>query len=238
MTLNSTLASSMPSGDATAIAAAFNVKDDVQQVPLVSVFMIGYILGPFLFGPLSEVYGRRLVLLTALSLFMVFTLGVALAPTWYGFLIFRFLVGTNASAALTISPGIFADLLPNPVTRGQAIALFTATTNLGPAMAPTISGFLSTVSWRWPFWAELIFAGVTLGPGFFLFPETFAPVLPAKRAAKLQRGTVQDVTSLHQNKRSWQHVATIVLMRPVKMMVSEPIVLLASLYMAFIYGLL
>lgn len=55
--------------------------------------------------------------------YTVFTLACAVAPTWAGLLIFRFLAGAFASAPITVVGGIFADIYDDPVRRGQAIAL-------------------------------------------------------------------------------------------------------------------
>ena len=48
-------------------------------------------------------------------------------------------------------------------TRGKALALFTLAPFAGPSLGPTVSGFMavSGVSWRWVFWVQTIFAGVS-----------------------------------------------------------------------------
>ncbi|OQE21686.1 hypothetical protein PENSTE_c011G01604 [Penicillium steckii] len=56
------------------------------------------------------------------------------------------------------------------------MALSMVVTAAGPQFAPTISGFIANVSWRWIFWVSLILAVVTLVPVVFL-PETYEPVL-------------------------------------------------------------
>lgn len=71
-------------------------------------------------GPLSENYGRRKLILTTFALFLVWTLGCALAPNWPAFLIFRFLTGAAASSPIVIVPGQLADLYNNSVARGRA----------------------------------------------------------------------------------------------------------------------
>ncbi|TGO83539.1 hypothetical protein BPOR_0630g00080 [Botrytis porri] len=103
------------------------------------------------------------------------TSSCALTPTWDGLLAFRILAGINASSPISVSGGIYADIYKDPVTRGRAMAVFTAGT----------CGFISPVlGWRWTFWIGLIVAGVSCAPLVFL-PETYGPILLLKRAQRL-----------------------------------------------------
>lgn len=88
-----------------------------------SVYLIGYVFGPLLFGPMSEIYGRKRVLLGTLTAYLLFTVGCALAPNWEALLIFRLLVGIFASAPLSVVGGLYADVFKDPVQRGRAIAV-------------------------------------------------------------------------------------------------------------------
>ncbi len=145
-------------------------------------------LGPVLFGPLSESYGWKVIIVSTFTLFTLFTLACAVAPSWPALLVFRALVGVNASSAISVTGGVYADIYADPVTRGQAMALFMASTIFGPLMRPVISGFLAPVGWRWEFWAGLIIAGVSCVP-IVVVPETYAPVIPARRARRLRDET-------------------------------------------------
>jgi MFS family permease len=120
---NSTLGSSLPSGASHYLSKEFNVSSAEQLALPNSVYLIGYVFGPPLFSPLSEMHGRRIVMLSTFFGFTVFTLACALAPTWTTLLTFRFLSGAFASAPITVVGGIFADIYDDPVRRGQAIAL-------------------------------------------------------------------------------------------------------------------
>jgi len=150
--VNSTLASSMPSGASEEIAKHFGVTSDLQLVLPISTFLIGYIVGPILCGPLSENYGRKIVFLIAFLLYTIFTMATALAPNWPAFLIFRFICGVFASAPIAVVGGLYADIFEDPRKRGVAMACFMAATTFGPVLGPLISGFTAPVSWRWPFW--------------------------------------------------------------------------------------
>ena len=57
--INSTLASSLPSGGIDEIANDFGITNQLQLVLPISIFLIGYVLGPIVCGPLSENFGRK-----------------------------------------------------------------------------------------------------------------------------------------------------------------------------------
>ena len=122
--LNSTLGSSLPAGAIGFISKDFHVTNEEQLILPISLFLVGYVLGPIFFGPLSETYGRRLVTILSFFVFTVFTMACALAPSWSTLLIFRLIAGINASSAISVTGGLFADVFDDPLTRGRAMAVF------------------------------------------------------------------------------------------------------------------
>lgn len=119
--INSTLGSSLPSGAINYIATDFHVINELQLVLPISLFLVGYVLGPVFFGPLSETFGRRVIMLSSFIVFTCFTMACALAPNWPALLIFRLLCGINASSAIAVVGGLYADVFGDPVTRGRAM---------------------------------------------------------------------------------------------------------------------
>ena len=65
-------------------------------------------------------------MLSSFVVFTLFTMACALAPTWPAFLVFRLICGINASSAIAIVGGLYADVFGNPVVRGRAMATFMA----------------------------------------------------------------------------------------------------------------
>jgi len=122
-----------------------------------SLFLVGYVAGPVLWGPGSELVGRRpifvrqtafgnahiliLVQCATMALYSILILGQALAHNIETLLITRFLSGFFACAPLTNSGGTIADIW-DPVTRGLASSIFTTMVFLGPVLGPIISGFI------------------------------------------------------------------------------------------------
>jgi MFS family permease len=77
-----------------------------------SQHLISFLLskGPIVWAPLSEEYGRRLIVIGTFPLFAVFTMACALAPSWPAFLAFRLLAGMLGSSIVALGPGIISDI--------------------------------------------------------------------------------------------------------------------------------
>ena len=80
----------------------FHFSEEIATLTI-SMFVVGYCVGPLLWGPLSEVYGRKKPIVAAFLLYTGFQVGCALSPNTGAILVFRFLGGTCAAASLVIS---------------------------------------------------------------------------------------------------------------------------------------
>lgn len=220
--------------------AEFSVSQEVVTLG-VSLFVLGFALGPLLWAPFSELYGRQLVFVGTYTAFMAFNAGAAGAPTIYGLLILRFFAAAFGSSPLTNAGGVIADLF-TANERGLAMSIFSAAPFMGPVLGPIIGGFLGmTEGWRWVNGLMAIWAGVILVITACIVPETYAPVLLRKRAEKLSKlsGKVyRSRTDIDQGKVSLGEAFATGLKRPWILLFCEPIVLLLSLYHAIIYGIL
>jgi MFS family permease len=94
-----------------------------------------------LYGPLSELYGRKTPLFLGYSLFVIFQIPVAVAVNVETIMLFRFLGGVAASGPLSVAGGYFADFF-DPVKRGLALAILSGTTLVGTLTGPFIGGFV------------------------------------------------------------------------------------------------
>ncbi|KAJ5179265.1 hypothetical protein N7492_002475 [Penicillium capsulatum] len=236
--MNSTIGSSICSNAIPEIAAEFHITNQEALVLPISIFLIGYILGPLLWGPSSEYFGRRRPLLIAYCGFMIFTLACAVADSYASLLVFRLLNGMMASAPIATVGGLFADVHDDPTRRGRLMAYYMACTTFGPIIGPWVSGFVATVSWRWCFWIGLICSGATFPLAVFM-PETYAPVILKRRARKLRKDTGNSsITSpLELDSRDLKQMALITISRPFRMIFHESIVSLTSLYLALAYAI-
>lgn len=108
-------------------------------------------------------------------------------------------------------------------------------TGFGPMLGPIVSGFTSpALGWRWSFWVALIFAGVT---HIFVvwFPETYGKTIAAKYTP--ENLMISQPTSINKQHRSWRRIISDVLLRPLHLLVTEPIVTACSMYLALCYSI-
>ena len=108
----------------------------------------------------------------------------------------------------------------------------------GPVLAPSISGFVSVVSWRWTFWVGLIVAGASLVFLAFL-PETYGPIILKKRAKRIRKEShnANVFAAIELEKKGARQMLTVTLMRPLNMIIHEAIVLFTCLYLSMAYAI-
>ena len=122
--VNSTMGSSLPSNAIPIISSYFHITNSSAEILPISMYLVGYILGPLLWGPLSETYGRKVIMTSTFVFFTIFTMACAVAPNWGSLLFFRLATGINASSPIAVIGGVYADMYDNPVTRGRAMSVF------------------------------------------------------------------------------------------------------------------
>ncbi|KAL8283571.1 hypothetical protein RQP46_005674 [Phenoliferia psychrophenolica] len=178
LVLNATFASSAPANLEPDFIEHFHVSEEV-GVLTISMYM----LGPLLWGPLSEQYGRRIIFLVAFFPYMCFQIGCALWDMW------------DANHL------------------GDAMAIFSLMPILGPAIAPI----------------------------FFLIPETYLPYILKMEAKRLRKETGDDRWHSAMDKREKETIPDILrrtILKPIIMLVQEPMLFIMSLYMSFVYGVI
>jgi multidrug resistance protein len=115
----------------------------------VSVYVLGYAIGPLFFSPLSEMYGRQIILNIATVQFVVWQVGCALAPNISSLIAFRLFAGMGGSACLTLGGGAISDMFKKE-HRGSAMSIFTFGPLFGPVLGPICGGFIAQqAGWRW-----------------------------------------------------------------------------------------
>lgn len=233
------LASSVVTADLKGVEETFGVSEEVALLTI-TVFVVGFGVGPVMFAPLSEIYGRQIIYGSTLLLAVVFIIPEAVAKNIATLIVCRAIDGIAFSAPMTLVGGTLADLWRNE-ERGVPMAAFSAAPFIGPAIGPLIGGYLSDAAgWRWLYWIQLIFAFVVWVLITFTVPETYAPTILARRAKKLRKETGSDehVTEQDLDMRPFSERLTIFLIRPLQLLFGELIVFLISAYMSVLYGLL
>jgi multidrug resistance protein len=205
-----------------------------------SIMVLGFAVGPLLWSPLSEIIGRRPVYIISLSLYVIFNIPCALAPNIGALLVCRFLCGVFASSGLSLAGGTIADIW-NVEERGMAIAYFAAAPYCGPVVGPIVCGWINVGSHRLDlfFWVNMAFAGV-ITIIVASIPETYAPVILKRRAAKLRKetGNTNIITEQEKTKLTFREIVRTSLIRPITMILTEPVLDLMCLYIVLIYAML
>jgi predicted MFS family arabinose efflux permease len=131
-TLAVTFASSAYSGGVQEVINVFDVSLTVAILG-VSLYVLGFAIGPLLWAPVSEMFGRQHVLFVTLGCTTVFLAGSAGSQNIETLLILRFFAGSFGSAPLTNAAGVIADIF-TAGERGLATSIFALAPFLGPAL--------------------------------------------------------------------------------------------------------
>ena len=239
-TLVSAFASSSYSAATVAVAKHFHVSTEVGLLGL-CFFVLGFATGPTLWAPLSELYGRRLPLIVSMFGFFIFQIAVAVGKDLQTVLISRFWGGFFGACPLAVVAAVFSDMFDNR-SRGLAITVFSITVFTGPLLAPFIGGFIvgSRLGWRWVEYLTAIMGFVAFALDLCFLEETYPPVILVTKAAELRRRTKN--WGIHAKQEEievdFRELVAKNFSRPLRLLFTEPIVLLISIYMSFIYGLL
>lgn len=240
VTLAVALVSSAFSGGMGQIVVHFGVAEEVVILG-VSLFVLGFAIGPLIWAPLSEIFGRRHIFTISFAFLTAFNAGAAGATNIQTLIILRFLAGCFGSSPFGNAGGTIADMFPAS-QRGIAISFFAAAPFLGPTIGPIIGGFLATgAGWRWVEGFLAAFSGALWLCIIFLLPETYAPVLLRRRAARLSELTgdvYRSKLDIERGPVPLGRTLKTALSRPWVLLFREPIVFLLSVYMSIIYGTL
>ncbi|EHK41227.1 hypothetical protein TRIATDRAFT_130396 [Trichoderma atroviride IMI 206040] len=231
--------SSVITADLIGVSKTFDVSLEVSFLTI-TVFVIGFGVGPMAFAPLSEIFGRQVIYASTLLIAVIFTIPCAVSKNIGTLIVCRAIDGIAFSAPMTLVGGTLADLWRNE-ERGVPMAAFSAAPFIGPAIGPLVGGFLSDAAgWRWLYWIQLILSGAVYVLITFTVPETYAPTILARRAKKLRKETGDEsyVTEQDIDEKTMGERIKVFMIRPFQLLFRELIVLLISLYMSVLYGLL
>jgi EmrB/QacA subfamily drug resistance transporter len=119
-----------------------------------SYLLTATISGP-IYGKLSDLFGRRPVLLFAVAVFLVGSLLSGLSTEMWQLVAFRALQGLGAGALFPVALAVIGDLFA-PSERGKYQGLFGAVFGLSSLIGPAIGGIITdTVGWPWVFFVNL-----------------------------------------------------------------------------------
>ena len=131
-TLTTTFCSSIWSSAIVVTSQEFDTSETVMLLG-VSLFVLGFALGPLFWGPVSELVGRKIPLFSGFFIFAVLQIPIALSHNLAGVLICRLLAGCFGAAPIGLVSAAYADFW-DPANRGTATALYSVAAYAGPTL--------------------------------------------------------------------------------------------------------
>lgn len=221
------------------IAQRFGISEEV-TVLTISLYILGFAVGPTIWAPISEVWGRRISMLPPLVCLGLFSIGTAVSTNPQSIFITRFFGGVFGSSSVSNVSAALGDFWSREA-RGTAVSLYAVMVVGGPTLAPIVGSVLTEkVSWRWTEYVEAILTFAVLTLAFFCLPEMYGPVL-LKRKAQARRKKTGDDRYYHPHediKLDFKSIVTKQLSRPLIMLVTEPMVTCIAVYASYVYALL
>ncbi|VVD61148.1 multidrug effflux MFS transporter [Pandoraea terrigena] len=163
------------------MATEFGVAD-WQMPQTISFYLLALAIAQLGYGPLSDRYGRKPVVLAGVALYIVGSVGCATSATYDGFLAWRMLEAVGAAAGLVVGRALIADTCDKR-TSAKAYAVIYPLVSLSPALAPAIGGHLAAAfGWRSDFLFVAAFGVTALMMVMALLPETL-PVAARTRTS-------------------------------------------------------
>lgn len=159
----------IPALPATARALGMSISTSELTITL---YLIGLAIGQLLYGPVSDRFGRRPVLLFGLSLFTIAGTLTACAPNAALLITGRILQSIGGCAGLVLGRAAVRDGATAERAAGQ-LALLTLVMSMVPAIAPAIGGYLTAyIHWRASYVLLAAIGGATLAATALMLPET------------------------------------------------------------------
>ena len=146
--------------DQTIVGTAMpRILQDLNGLNLYSWLVTAYLLASTsmipIYGKLSDLYGRKLVVLTGVILFLAGSVLSGQSRSMTELIVFRALQGLGAAGIFSMAFTVIADLFP-PAERGRYNGLFGAVFGTSSIVGPLLGGFLTdALSWRWVFYVNM-----------------------------------------------------------------------------------
>ncbi|MBR7890050.1 multidrug effflux MFS transporter [Marinomonas sp. A79] len=152
------------------IANSLGASDQLIQ-STITVFLLGMAIGMLLFGPLSDLLGRKRLLLMGIVFYFLSSVGCAMASSGEQLILFRFLQSLGGAAASVLARALVRDLYE--LTKAAAILSHMHVISMMVMLASPILGayIVSYFEWRWIFYFLAAFSTIALVGSYLLLPE-------------------------------------------------------------------
>ncbi|EIM88767.1 MFS general substrate transporter [Stereum hirsutum FP-91666 SS1] len=234
------LASSVMAPGLPGIGAHYNITTETVLALTLSIFVLAWSVGPLLGGPLSEIYGRRPILILSTIIFLIFNTACIFAPNTGAFIFFRFAAGLGASTPISVGGSLIGDLFV-PAQRARPVAVSFLGVMIGPPTGPIMGGYIAqSVGFKYSFVVTSALALLSFILAALFLQETYGPVVRG-RWEKLS-GAISTHTEPSDLERqaevdAWRTL-WLGLARPIQHLTQSFVCFILSLYGAVIYGIL
>ncbi|KAH6653260.1 major facilitator superfamily domain-containing protein [Truncatella angustata] len=158
------------------IAQDLNVSVELVNLTVTS-YLIFQGIAPSLWGPVSDVKGRRVAYFCTFVVFLGACVGLAETKNYATLVVLRCLQSTGSASTIAIGSGVIGDITTR-ADRGSYMGIFQAGLLVPVAIGPVIGGALAgSLGWRAIFWFLTIYGGVFLAILVLLLPETLRSIV-------------------------------------------------------------
>ena len=220
------------------ILQEFDSTSKLEATLLVSIWELGEAMGPLIFAPLSEVYGRLPVYHAANVIFIILSICAAYSTSIHMLIAVRFLLGLSV-VSLTLNACIVGDIF-EPEQRGRALSLMGALPYVAPCVGPAVGGLIADgLGWRWTFKLTAVITGILELLLMVTLRETYQVVILERKTKKLR-------SLLHKPKLRSRHApnpnVSMALwqsfIRPIRLLMTSKVIFMVSICGAFAMGYL
>jgi len=153
------------------LTEAFHTNSSKVQLTL-SIYFIGFAVGQLIYGPLSDRFGRKPVMLGGMLLFVVCSGAAVYAGSIESLIAIRLLQALGGCVGPVLGRAMVRDLY-TPAEAGRVLSHIASAMALAPAFAPIIGGYLTVLfGWEANFWLLLGYGLLVLTALVFGIPET------------------------------------------------------------------
>ncbi|MCJ1319517.1 hypothetical protein MMC15_004853 [Xylographa vitiligo] len=205
------LTSSMVAPALGNMAADLKMTNTIEIESSLSIFILAWAIAPFFLGPSSETYGRIHNLQISNLVFLAFNIGCGFAQN-------------------------NVEIIPEQ--QGKAMGIYTLALILGSAFGPILGGWMAEKSTcRWIFWSTSIADAVVQIAGLFFLSETYSPTILQQKAVRLRRDPDNEKMHAEFEDKKLYKLLAVSLVRPFRLIGTQPIIQVLALYQAYIFGL-
>ncbi|ORX36494.1 major facilitator superfamily domain-containing protein [Kockovaella imperatae] len=237
-----------------AIMAEYGQTNEKVGIFITTFYVLGLGCGPFLYAPISELYGRQVGYLLSLFPYILFSLGCAVAQSFWAVVILRFFCGVFGSCGPALGVATCADIF-SPAERGRPVSIYAMGPMAGPVLGSMLGYWILYGGWRWLFYAITIMALINFILFLWLTEETYAPVLEKKLKYQVSHpfdipaSWCDQISPRTINHRlAWMRVMVSAedakdvfkkaFSRPPRLLFTNPVCIMFSLYYAYIYAII